>query len=195
MFNASRNIATSISRRVTTRGHHPVFTKQGSSLTSSVPFMASRSATNTGIQHVQVSSFSSMGDDRGPLAEFRDPVTMQTRAAEPVGRSWSVKELRRKSYDDLHKLWYVLYKEKNMLLTERQLARRRQLRFPQPERFQKVQKSMQSIKQVLGERKRSAIAAFQEKQQQQVEEAAQMMDEADDDDIEILDDIEDEKKR
>lgn len=25
---------------------------------------------------------------------------------EPVGRSWTVKELRRKSYDDMHKLWY-----------------------------------------------------------------------------------------
>ena len=92
------------------------------------------------------------------LDQFRDSVDRQTRASEPVGRSWRAKELRRKSYDDLHKLWYVLYKEKNMLLTEQQLSKRRQLIFPQPDRLRKVRKSMGAIKQVLGERKREAIA-------------------------------------
>jgi large subunit ribosomal protein L47 len=77
---------------------------------------------------------------------------------ETVGRSWSAKELRRKSYQDLHKLWYILYKERNMLLTEQQLSRRRQLTFPQPDRFRKIQKSMGAIKQVLGERKRVKVA-------------------------------------
>jgi large subunit ribosomal protein L47 len=94
-----------------------------------------------------------------PLDAFRDPVDRQTRSNNPVGRSWSVTELRRKSYQDLHKLWYVLYKERNMLLTEQQLSRRRQLLFPQPERFYKVRKSMGAIKQVLGERKREKVAA------------------------------------
>ena len=94
-----------------------------------------------------------------PLDAFRDPIDRQIRGQEIVGRQWSVTELRRKSYEDLHRLWYVLYKEKNMLLTEQQLSRRRQLIFPQPERFKKVQKSMGSIRQVLGERKREAVAA------------------------------------
>ncbi|KAL3945697.1 MAG: hypothetical protein SGBAC_000181 [Bacillariaceae sp.] len=97
-----------------------------------------------------------------PLDAFRDSVDRQTRASEPVGRAWSVKELRRKSYDDLHKLWYVLYKERNMILTEQQLSRTRQLIFPQPQRMKKVQKSMGAIKQVLGDRKRAKIAAFKE---------------------------------
>ena len=42
------------------------------------------------------------------LEEFRDPVTRAERSRVLVGRKWSVKQLRRKNYDDLHKLWYVL---------------------------------------------------------------------------------------
>jgi len=69
-----------------------------------------------------------------------------------------VTELRRKSFDDLHKLWYVLYKERNMLYTEANLSRRKGQYFPQPERARKVKKSMGAIKAVLGERKRDYLA-------------------------------------
>jgi hypothetical protein len=118
-------------------------------------------SNDCGVQHRNYSSSVAVSKEYAPnpLDAFRDPVDRQTRMQESVGRQWSVKELRRKSYEDLHRLWYVLYKEKNMLLTEQQLSRRRQLIFPQPERFKKVQKSMGAIRQVLGERKRETVAA------------------------------------
>ncbi|KAK3003196.1 hypothetical protein RJ639_018569 [Escallonia herrerae] len=53
------------------------------------------------------------------------------------GRSWKASELRLKSWDDLHKLWYVLLKEKNMLMTQRQMLNAQNLRFPNPERIPK----------------------------------------------------------
>lgn len=45
-----------------------------------------------------------------------------------------------------------------MLLTEQQLSRRRGIIFPQPDRIQKVKKSLGAIRQVLGERKRDKLS-------------------------------------
>ena len=53
---------------------------------------------------------------------------------------------------------FVLYKEKNMLLTESNLARRHGYEMVQPNRRLKVRKSIGAIKHVLGERKRKKIA-------------------------------------
>mmetsp|Transcript_43274 Transcript_43274/g.104612 ORF Transcript_43274/g.104612 Transcript_43274/m.104612 type:complete len:161 (-) Transcript_43274:67-549(-) len=134
-------------------------------------------STSTSVSSHLSHSHRCLSSAPNPLDAFRDSVDRQTRGSEPVGRPWSVKELRRKSYDDLHKLWYVLYIERNMLLTEQQLSRTRQLIFPQPQRMKKVQKSMAAIKQVLGERKRVKIAAFQESRM--VEEMTANAEEAD----------------
>ena len=80
-----------------------------------------------------------------------------------AGRAWEAAELRRKSFDDLHKLWYVLYKERNVLLTESARARRNTMRLKNPQRKTAVQKSMARIKQVLAERRAAYRKADEEK--------------------------------
>lgn len=70
------------------------------------------------------------------------------------GRAWTAADLRRKGFDDLHKLWYVLYKERNLILSEREKIRKQQRPTTGSEeyRYIKVKKSMAAIKLVLGER-------------------------------------------
>ena len=70
-----------------------------------------------------------------------------------VGRAWKSSELRLKSFDDLHKLWYVLLKEKNALLTEFYDCQARNVSMPHPERLDKVKLPMKRLKGVLTERK------------------------------------------
>ena len=58
-----------------------------------------------------------------------------------------------KSFEDLHKLWYVLLKEKNLLLTEKYDCESRNVVMTHPERLHKVKLSMKRLKGVLAERK------------------------------------------
>lgn len=58
-----------------------------------------------------------------------------------VGGDWKAWMLREKSTDDLHKLWYVLLKERNALLTERQHCRSKNLMMPNPTRRVKVRRA------------------------------------------------------
>ncbi|GFY76202.1 39S ribosomal protein L47, mitochondrial [Trichonephila inaurata madagascariensis] len=68
------------------------------------------------------------------------------------GRAWTIDELRIKSNLDLHKLWFVLYKEKNMLLTMEYNAKQEAEYFPSPERIDKVEISMENLETVVRER-------------------------------------------
>ncbi|CAH2247757.1 39S ribosomal L47, mitochondrial [Pelobates cultripes] len=71
------------------------------------------------------------------------------------GDAWTIKQLRGKSDEDLHKLWYVLLKEKNMLLTLEQESKRQRVAMPSHERLSKVNKSMKRLDIVLKEREDS----------------------------------------
>ncbi|KAF0291082.1 39S ribosomal protein L47, mitochondrial [Amphibalanus amphitrite] len=73
-----------------------------------------------------------------------------------VGRAWKAEELRLKSNQDLHKLWYVLLKERNMLLTtEHYYEKMEKELFPSPERIDKVEESMKNLEQVVKERNKA----------------------------------------
>lgn len=75
------------------------------------------------------------------------------------GRSWRTSELRLKSYDDLHRLWFILLKERNILLTERDWCRSNGRHWVNGQsNLYKVKRSMARIKGVVGERIRALKA-------------------------------------
>ncbi|XP_013135945.1 PREDICTED: 39S ribosomal protein L47, mitochondrial [Papilio polytes] len=86
------------------------------------------------------------------LMEFFDTKKNWSETNIRVGRSWKLDELRIKSNVDLHKLWYVLLKERNMLYTMEHECNEQTRLFPNPERIDKVQESMSNIETVIRER-------------------------------------------
>ncbi|KAI8465024.1 MAG: mitochondrial 39-S ribosomal protein L47 (MRP-L47)-domain-containing protein [Monoraphidium minutum] len=68
------------------------------------------------------------------------------------GRPWMAHELRLKSWDDLHKLWYVCFKERNLVATQMNWAKGKPAADDYQDRYLKVKKTMNRIKQVLSER-------------------------------------------
>jgi len=62
---------------------------------------------------------------------FADRLTVASPPEEDAkhGRGWTVEELRAKSWDDLHRLWWVCVKERNRIATARWERKRSQLGF------------------------------------------------------------------
>ena len=90
----------------------------------------------------------------GGIADFVDGRKNEDGDPIPVGRSWKASELRLKSFEDLQKLWFVLLKERNMLHTEKLLAKRNGEIMKGFSRFKKVKVSMARLKTVVNERTR-----------------------------------------
>lgn len=88
-----------------------------------------------------------------PLAEFKDPYDADDDLP-PPGRAWNAAELRKKSSADLEKLWVVLMKERNMLLTARRHHSVMKTTMPHPERLRAVARSIARLKLVVHERNR-----------------------------------------
>ncbi|XP_038210632.1 39S ribosomal protein L47, mitochondrial [Zerene cesonia] len=86
------------------------------------------------------------------LMEFFDIKKNWNETDIKVGRAWRLDELRIKSNTDLHKLWYILLKERNMLYTMEHECDSKVRLFPNPERIDKVQESMDNIETVVRER-------------------------------------------
>ncbi|MCJ1299566.1 54S ribosomal protein L4 mitochondrial [Hypocenomyce scalaris] len=71
------------------------------------------------------------------------------------GRAWVVEELRHKSWEDLHSLWWVCVKERNRLATEKHERARLEAGYGDYEsetRDREVRKTQRSIKHALTER-------------------------------------------
>ncbi|XP_050315181.1 39S ribosomal protein L47, mitochondrial-like [Anthonomus grandis grandis] len=92
---------------------------------------------------------------RNDLMEFFDHKDNWGQREIKSGRSWTKDEMRLKSNSDLHKLWYVLLKEKNMLLTMEEECKDQTMLFPSPERIDKVEESMENLEEVIRERNRA----------------------------------------
>lgn len=71
------------------------------------------------------------------------------------GRAWKLDELRIKSNKELHQLWFILLKERNMLLTMEHECDKQMELFPSPERLDKVKLSMNNLETVVRERNRA----------------------------------------
>ncbi len=89
------------------------------------------------------------------------------------GRAWSAEELRRKSFDDLHALWIICLKERNILSTQRHERRRQQIVGSGNEeastRDRTVKRTMAGIKFVLNER----LLAYKEAKTYETSEVTQ----------------------
>ncbi|XP_012221661.1 large ribosomal subunit protein uL29m [Linepithema humile] len=92
---------------------------------------------------------------RHDLMEFFDDPKHWAKNEVKVGRSWRKDELRLKSNSDLHKLWFVLLKERNMLMTMEEASKEANEVFPNPERLDKVEDSMNNLEMVVCERNRA----------------------------------------
>jgi len=77
---------------------------------------------------------------------------------DPVsGRPWKAPELRVRSNTDLHKFWYVLLKERNMLMTLDHECKRLGIFVPGPTRLRKVENAMDLVEKVINERNNSIL--------------------------------------
>ncbi|KAF8373231.1 mrpl-47, partial [Pristionchus pacificus] len=99
---------------------------------------------------------------RGFVNQFFDDtdnlgVTSELRPKKRPGRSWTSDELRLKSNTDLHKLWFVCLKERNMLLTVKKAYIAQGKYMPNPERIDRVDETMEAIKEVVDERDEAVL--------------------------------------
>ncbi|KAF4617142.1 hypothetical protein D9613_005937 [Agrocybe pediades] len=109
-----------------------------------------------------------VGEDKYEVVESPEAGQLIT------GRAWEASELRNKSFLDLHTLWYVALREKNLLATQREEARRMgvshsELQVPMA-KVRNCRKTMARIKMVLNER-RLAYEGARKLAEQEAEQA------------------------
>ncbi|KAK6203007.1 54S ribosomal protein L4, mitochondrial [Scheffersomyces amazonensis] len=107
------------------------------------------------------------------------------------GREWSLAELRRKSFEDLHKLWYIVLKERNVLAREAVAVngpyeRSRNAQFDAVD--QKLLNTHKRIKEVLLERQVAyeRVQTLGDKQQEYLNDFAERYINSSNDDISLF---------
>ncbi|XP_002072878.4 39S ribosomal protein L47, mitochondrial [Drosophila willistoni] len=92
---------------------------------------------------------------RPVLMQFFDEPKHWNENEVKVGRAWRLDELRIKSNKELHQLWFILLKERNMLMTMEHECNDKMEIFPSPERIDKVKISMENLETVVRERNKA----------------------------------------
>jgi len=72
-----------------------------------------------------------------------------------TGCAWSKDLLRKKNAVELHQLWFVLLKERNMLQTQEYFCMDNDEPIPGPDRLDKVAESMSNLRDVIDEREKA----------------------------------------
>eukprot|EP01103_Thecamoeba_quadrilineata_P008631 TRINITY_DN18369_c0_g1_i1.p1 TRINITY_DN18369_c0_g1~~TRINITY_DN18369_c0_g1_i1.p1 ORF type:complete len:155 (+),score=31.63 TRINITY_DN18369_c0_g1_i1:14-478(+) len=99
---------------------------------------------------LQPARFSSAGKSIDRTLQINKEEREKERDQHRTGRAWRANELRLKSFEDLHSLWYVLVRERDRLLSLREREGKRNV--PNYQSIGKVRQSMARIKTVLSER-------------------------------------------
>ena len=99
---------------------------------------------------LQMRTLGSSGKDLEQFTGYMVDQRKQTK----TGRAWRAEELRLKDHSDLHKLWYVLLKEKNKLKSDHLMCQQLGQMFYGHSDLTKVQLSMARLLTVVNERKR-----------------------------------------
>lgn len=120
-------------------------------LVQSRPNLSTLSTSTNALQQRTIHSTPSQRS----LEEFFDNPKNYGEQKVKSGRPWRQDDLRLKSNSDLHKLWFVLYKERNMLYTMQEACKEEKELFPSPERLDKVEESMASLEEVVRERNKA----------------------------------------
>jgi large subunit ribosomal protein L47 len=96
---------------------------------------------------------------RGGIKDFVDSSYLNNKRPKIPGGAWPVEMLRKKSMGDLQQIWFMLLRERNMLLTMKEHYSRHAEElgaWPAPSRLNLVEDSMENIKAVLRERDNKA---------------------------------------